>query len=455
MKKVFSWLFLSSFGLICMLILLPLYFTHAASSKTVVVTAADLDNTSSDPAVVAADGLNKWFMYNDTNDTIDNTLGSFVVGPGTPPHGRGSIQFTLGASPYDRKNIATYQFSGTPLASITQMSFSAYSHSGVAGSTESPYLNFNIDFSGSSSAFDGRLVYVPSANGPVSQDTWNTFDTINGGNALWTWSHYASHGNTWEDGNTSQYRTWNDILHTWPHARLLPVGGWLGIRVGEPGPANYTANVDSFTLGTAAGTTTFDFEPPVLTAQPVTATEGTAFNGTVATGYVTPGFTGPFSVTIDWGDGTTPSNGTGIVSGNTLTVNGSHTYAEEGSYPLTIKVTDVSGYSASASSTATVADASLTLTLISAHGAGAHLGILSQARFSDANTLSTAADFTATIAWGDKTTSTATVTRISAGNYVVGLATHTYASAGVYTITLTIQDDGGSQVNGSQPITVY
>ncbi|GHO46902.1 hypothetical protein KSX_50650 [Ktedonospora formicarum] len=201
-------------------------------------------------------------MYNDTNDTIDNTLGSFVVGPGTPPHGRGSIQFTLDPSPYNRKNIATYQFSSTSLASITQMSFGAYSHSGVAGASESPFLNFNVDFTGTSTSFQGRLVYVPSANGSVPQDTWNTFDTINGGNALWTWSRYGSNGNKWPDNNTSQYRTWNAIKAAFPNARILPGDGWLGIRVGEPGPNGYTGNVDFFTLGTTTGgTTTFDFEP--------------------------------------------------------------------------------------------------------------------------------------------------------------------------------------------------
>jgi hypothetical protein len=239
------------------------------TTTTVIVTAADLDYTSSDPTVVATDGLNKWFMYNDTNDTIDNTLGTFIVGPDTPPHGRGSVQFTLGPSPYDRKNIATYQFSGTPLASITEMSFSVYSHSGVAGPTESPFLNFNVDFTGSSPEFQGRLVYVPSANGAVPQDTWNTFDAITCGYAKWTWSHYASNGNKWPDNNTSQYRTWNDIKASFPDARLLPVGGWLGIRVGEPGPTGYTANIDSFTWGTATtGTTIFDFEPtPILFAR--------------------------------------------------------------------------------------------------------------------------------------------------------------------------------------------
>lgn len=238
--------------------LMPL--SAAAATSTVVVTQSDLDNTSSNPAVVRADGLNKWFMYNDSNDTIDNTLGSFVLGPGTPPNGTGSVEFTLGSSPNDRKNIATYQFAGTPLASITEMSYVAYSHSGVAGPNEAPFFNFNVDFNGSNS-WQKRLVYVPSANmGSVPQDSWNTYDVVNGGNALWTWSGYAGNGNKWPDGNTSQYRTWNDIKTAFPSASVLSTDSWLGIRVGEPGPSGYTGNVDAFTIGTSAGTTTYDFE---------------------------------------------------------------------------------------------------------------------------------------------------------------------------------------------------
>ena len=53
---------------------------------------------------------------------------------------------TLGDTPNDRKDIATYQFGGTPLGKITALQFSAYSHSGVAGANESPYLVMNVDF---------------------------------------------------------------------------------------------------------------------------------------------------------------------------------------------------------------------------------------------------------------------------------------------------------------------
>lgn len=241
-------------------------------NETIVVHPWNLDTTSSNPLDVIAAGLNKWFMYNDTNDTVDNTLGSFIVGPAPAPAGAGSVQFALGASPFDRKNIATYQFSGTVLTTITEMSYSAYSHSGVAGPTESPYFNFNVDFTGTSGSWQKRLVYVPSVNGVVPQDAWNTFDVINGGNALWTWSGYAANGNKWPDGNTSQYRTWNAIKTAFPGARVLPSGGWLGVRVGEPGPTGYVGNVDKFVIGIQSGTTihttTYDFEPdttaPVL-----------------------------------------------------------------------------------------------------------------------------------------------------------------------------------------------
>jgi|GEM_PF-858552 len=241
-------------------VVLPLA-AHASPVSRVVVTPTDLDYTSSSPAVVAADGLNKWFLYNDSTDTVDNTLGTFVTGPATPPNGVGSVQFTLGASPDDRKNVATYQFGGTELSAITALSYSAYSHSGVAGPNEAPYLNFNVDLNGSGT-WQKRLVYVPSANlATVPQDTWNTYDTISGGNALWTWSGYAASGNKWPDNNTSEYRTWSNILASFPSARVLPGDGWLGVRVGEPGPTGYTGNVDALTFGTAAATTTYDFEP--------------------------------------------------------------------------------------------------------------------------------------------------------------------------------------------------
>lgn len=233
-------------------------FTGVAQAATA-VSLSDLD--AGPTATAVTNGSGKWFMYNDTLDTIDNTLGNFVVGPGGVLNGTGSIEFTLAASPLDRKNIATFQFSGIPLSSISAMSFGVYSYGGTggAGVSESPYLNFNVDFTGSSGSFQKRLVYVPSGNGPVLQNTWNDNDAIQGGSAKWVYS-----GATWPAPNSQSgatFKTWTQILTDYPDARLLPVGGWLGIRVGEPGPTGYVANVDYFSITVNGAQTTFDFDP--------------------------------------------------------------------------------------------------------------------------------------------------------------------------------------------------
>ena len=85
--------------------------------SAIVVHPADMDTSNSH----FANDSSKWFFYNDETDVIDNALGSFVAGPGTPPAGTGSVR---SASPgTQRRNLATYQFAGTPLADITTLKF--------------------------------------------------------------------------------------------------------------------------------------------------------------------------------------------------------------------------------------------------------------------------------------------------------------------------------------------
>src|SRR4051812_13303743 len=63
-----------------------------------------------------------WLFYNDETDVVDNSLGTFVTGPGVAPIGVGSAQISVTGS--QRRNLATYQFSGTPLATLTTLKFS-------------------------------------------------------------------------------------------------------------------------------------------------------------------------------------------------------------------------------------------------------------------------------------------------------------------------------------------
>ena len=169
----------------------------------------------------------KWLFYNDETDTIDNSLGSFVTGPGTPLRGSGSAQISVSGT--QRRNLATYRFSGTPLANITVMKYAVYNPS--AGNGQGPnasgYLNFNVDFTGADN-FQRRLVFLPLDNAGVTPNNWKEFDTIRGGAALWRYS-----GATWpagvggggESGDTP--KSWSQVLsHTRESAFALQTRLW-------------------------------------------------------------------------------------------------------------------------------------------------------------------------------------------------------------------------------------
>lgn len=223
---------------------------------------------SSNLAGNISDGLGditKWFFYNDETDVIDNSLGSFVFGPATAALGNGSAQMSVTGP--QRRNIATYQFKDIKLSDIKTLRFSTYSQSSDNGSPlseRSAYLNFNVDFN-NSDTWQKRLVYLPSLNGAVINDAWQTWDAINGGNALWKYS-----GTTWpitgEPGSTP--KTWSQILADYPNAETRSTDSWFGFRIGEPYADGFTGNVDRVVIGIKSGTNThtetYDFEPTVI-----------------------------------------------------------------------------------------------------------------------------------------------------------------------------------------------
>src|SRR5947208_2883051 len=164
-------------------------------------------------------------------------------------------------------------------------------------------------------------------------------------------------------------------------------------------------------MATASSTATVADAALTATGTTIAATEGAGFSGTVAsfTDADPNGTSSDYSDTIDWGDGTTTSgkiiaNGTGGFD-----VVGSQTYAEEGTYTLGVAITDVGGSSTTASSTATVADASLSAsgTAFAATEGASFTGTV--ASFTDADPNGTVTDYTASIDWGDGTTSSGTV----------------------------------------------
>ncbi len=172
------------------------------------------------------------------------------------------------------------------------------------------------------------------------------------------------------------------------------------------------------------------------TATNFSSTEGKPFTGTVAT------FT-------DTDTGST-STGTVTGSGGSFSVSAGHTYSEEGSDQVTVTITDSdnASNSAAAQSTATVADGALAASAAcSATFSRSFSGMT--AMFVDAASPSgTVSDFSATISWGDGTSSAGTITVVSGGTYAVS-GSHIYASTGMFTIITAIKDVGGKTATAS------
>ena len=189
----------------------------------------------------------------------------------------------------------------------------------------------------------------------------------------------------------------------------------------------------------------------------VSATEGQSFTGPVAT--FTDGNPsaplGDYSATIQWDSNPahTSAGTISLVSG-VLTVSGTNTYAEKGSYPISVTINDTDGSNANASSTATVADAPLNATGVNVSTTEDQSFTGPVATFTDANPSAPLGDYSATIQWDSNPahTSAGTISLVSGVLTVSG--TNTYATHGSYTITVTINDVDGSTAMNSSTATV-
>ncbi len=196
----------------------------------------------------------------------------------------------------------------------------------------------------------------------------------------------------------------------------------------------------------------------VTAAPPASATEGAPITGTVAT--FTDGFAllgcppaSAYSAQINWGDGTTTagtvSGGVGsLLNGCFYAVAGNHAYPEEGSFSYSVTVAGSAGSASSPPSTLLVHDARL-----NASGAGFNASTntavaATVANFTDGNAGATVADFSASIAWGDGTSTAGTVGTAPGGGFSV-TGSHTYVHTGTFTVAVTINDVGGSQASVS------
>jgi len=213
--------------------------------------------------------------------------------------------------------------------------------------------------------------------------------------------------------------------------------------------------------------------------QPVAPTGGftfTATEGVVAASQVLATFTDPtgapetsndYAASINWGDGSTsPGTLSFDSTSGIFTVSSGHLYAEEGLYaggtlpPITVTLSHDSAAVATVTAVAQVADTPLLptgeLTLSAVEGAASAVGTL--VTFTDPGGNEPDANYTASINWGDGTSSLGTVGFDNVRREYTVSGAHTYAeqspAGNPYQAIVSIQDGTSTAVSASSYIVV-
>ena len=104
--------------------------------------------------------------------------GAFVTGPGAPPAGVGSYDFTAGGSG-GGYFIGTIGYNGTRLDALTKLTYQTYIDPGSANN-DPIALNIGVDSDGTDGlvGFQGNLVFVPSFAGTLTPAVWQSWDAL-------------------------------------------------------------------------------------------------------------------------------------------------------------------------------------------------------------------------------------------------------------------------------------
>ena len=186
----------------------------------------------------------------------------FVPGPATAPLGLGSLALSVTGtsghvSVYNYDHGVVFGGPDVTLASIDELGYSTYRDGSSVTPAIVPSYNIEIDPDGPSTTSGfSTLVWEPVYNGGgVLDNTWQTWDTYNGGAGIW-WSSQTIPGTP-----ATTTDTWNDILAANPNATVkFGIGPNLG-----SGASGFKGNVDALKFGFSGNTITYDFEAAVCT----------------------------------------------------------------------------------------------------------------------------------------------------------------------------------------------
>ena len=231
---------------------------------------------------------------------------------------------------------------------------------------------------------------------------------------------------------------WGDLTATTTQSLGAGVGSFTtsAHTYATVGTFTVTATVTDSAGASATATSSVSVkqpnQAPSIVSFVVTAgTEGGT--STLALTFADPDAADTHTVSVAWGDGTTTDSGT--LASNVTTFNGSHVYADTGTYSVLLTLADSASHSVTATASVSPTNVAPVVGVLSLSPASVvdHQTITVGATFSDPGTADT---FTLTIAWGDGTSSSQS---LAAGTRSFS-DSHAYVAAGPVTIVATVAD---------------
>jgi subtilisin-like proprotein convertase family protein len=250
----------------------------------------------------------------------------------------------------------------------------------------------------------------------------------------------------WGDGSTSGGTILLD-----PNTGIFSVQGSHRYSIDNPQPIVATIHHGTAADISVSSTATVTDVPVVARGFfTLVALEGTTSPVQTIATFIDPGGDGVqpianYSASIDWGDGTPATNGFIHFDGEAglYAVGGGHNYAVAGHYTIVTTIGHEQTTVQTATSGANVQDVPLLPTGSFTFNAveGAASAVQTVATFTDPGGAELLAHYSATINWGDGTTSDGVISFNDVSQVFTVSRAHTYVEEGAYNITTTIQHD--------------
>jgi Stigma-specific protein, Stig1 len=217
--------------------------------------------------VVTDKHLNGWSIRDNTPDGKTNGPVEFIEGPGNPPLGAGSVQFTTRSGPdiNDKSTLANATWANTQIADLDTLAYTTYVTSGGASHNIAPAIKLEITSSHIEGGTTGTLIFEPvyfGATESVEEGDWQSWDTLDP-QAKWWFTknvpdpsdpdqYLVCNPNNPPSGCTNQFVPWSQILTALPDATI----NTLLLETGS-GTPDTKGSVDKLQVND----TTYDFEP--------------------------------------------------------------------------------------------------------------------------------------------------------------------------------------------------